>query len=547
MLFIFLSLTLIMPVLIGWGFIAENICRCKILPGISGKILSGITFLGILLTVIAFFLSISIYVEATVLCAGLFYFFKERSYITLFNFFKNSGIAFSVTVLTAIASASFYPFILDHFGYYIPTIKWLSEFGLIKGISNLDLTLGQMSVWHVFQTGFSHISDPYLRINALVAVTYLIYIFENRNWIHLTFFPVFFFFIQSPTPDLPAYVFSLIAVDEILRKKTMSSGLLAFSIFIFMIKPTMIWLPIFVFLNLVVKKEISTRITISGIFILALFIIKNIWTFGYPIFPLTFFDLHLSWKPNPEMMKLSSEYAGLKTYDAQYSSEQIQNFTTWESIRNWIFIPGIKSIFNIGLLVSLTVYGVFTFIKREKKHGILFSSLVLKSVLILSFSAQYRFFLEVFPVIFIAVFYHSNIKKFSVIIFSAGSLAALSFLINPQILRYCVPSFRLGNTMGEFERSQLYRPAAYFYNDYNYFKVGNLDVKVSKKYPFNYETPIPAISEGFMFDYQRFGIFPQWQNPDNIKSGIIWKKLGHHEKAELDNAIKVIKNNYQQP
>ncbi|WP_241773534.1 hypothetical protein [Chryseobacterium sp. Leaf394] len=547
MLLLILSLILLLPTLIGWGLIAEKSFRFNLTEGISGRILSGILFLSLILTVGAFFFGINIYVEAIILCIGLLYFFKEKFYQKLSTFFKNAGWAFYGSAIMCVACASFYPFILDHFGYYIPTIRWLSEFGLIKGISNLDLTLGQMSVWHIFQAGFSHISDPFLRINLLVTVTYLIYIFENKNWIHLAFFPVFLFFLQSPSPDLPAYIFSLIVVYEIFAKPKINSGFLAFSIFIFTIKPTMIWLPVFVILNLIVRKEMSLKILLSGAFIFSFFIIKNIWTFGYPFFPLTIFDLNFPWKPNHEMMRQSSEYAVLKTYDAQYSSEQIKNFSPKEKITNWLFISGIKSVFNVGLIISLILYGVFAFIEKEKKHFILLGSLLLKSALILSFSAQYRFFLEVFPVIFIACFYSVNIKRFALIIFSAGSLATLSFLTYPQILMYLIPSFRLGNTMAQFKISQLYKPAEYFHNEYDSFKVGNLNYHVSKKYPFNYETPVPAISEGFVFDYQRLRIFPQWKNPDNTRSGFIWKKLDQKEKTELDNAIKVIKNNYQQP
>ncbi|MCJ8498666.1 hypothetical protein MVI27_10375 [Chryseobacterium salipaludis] len=36
----------------------------------------------------------------------------------------------------------FLPFTMDHFGYHIPTIKWLSSAGLVRGLANLDMVLG---------------------------------------------------------------------------------------------------------------------------------------------------------------------------------------------------------------------------------------------------------------------------------------------------------------------------------------------------------------------------------------------------------------------
>ena len=70
-------------------------------------------------------------------------------------------------------------------------------------------------------------------------------------------------------------------------------------------------------------------------------------------------------------------------------------------------------------------------------------------------------------------------------------------------------------------------------------------MNVSKKYPFNFDTPLPAVSESFMFDYQRLGIFPQLKDSKNIKKGFIWKKLNKQEKTELNSAIKTIQNNYK--
>lgn len=545
MLLLLLSLPFLIPTLFGWGGLVEKLIGFKVCEGISSKIISGIFALSIFFFCISFFSALSIYLEIFVLALGLFFFTKEKIYTQFFDFIKNSGVFFALACFVCIFAASFYPFILDHFGYYVPTIHWISEFGLIKGISNLDLTVGQMSGWHILQAGFSHFSDSFLRLNLILLIAYLIYIFENKAWIHLLFFPVFLFFVQSPSPDLPAYIFSLIILNEILTKTDVKSGIFVFSIFAFTIKPTMIWLPLFVFLILILKKKLALKTLVFGTIIFTLFIVKNLWIFGYPIFPLTIFDLNLNWKPNPQMMKASSEYAVLKTYDAQYSLAQIKNFTFSQKISNWFFLPGIKSFFNIGLIISLIFYGIFAFIKKEKIHLILFFTLVLKSVLIISFSAQYRFFLEVFPVIIVAVFYSYNLKKISVILFSVGSFTALAFLINPNILKIIIPSFRLGNTMGKFEITQLYKPSEYHFKELDRFKIGNTEVNISKKYPFNFETSLPAISESFMFDYQRLGIFPQLEDSKNIRKGFIWKKLNAKEKAELNEAIKVIQNNYK--
>jgi len=38
-----------------------------------------------------------------------------------------------------------------------------------------------MSVWHIFQAGFSHLADPFLRSNSLLLLIYLIYCLEKKR------------------------------------------------------------------------------------------------------------------------------------------------------------------------------------------------------------------------------------------------------------------------------------------------------------------------------------------------------------------------------
>lgn len=99
--------------------------------------------------------------------------------------------------------------------------------------------------------------------------------------------------------------------------------------------------------------------------------------------------------------------------------------------------------------------------------------------------------------------------------------------------------------MKPFEKKQILSPSHYQYNQYNSYKVGGLKFNVSKKYPFNFDTPVPAISVNYIFDYQKKQIFPQPIDKNNLKKGFIWKKLNAEEKKELDKTIELIKKSYQ--
>ncbi|WP_257468992.1 LIC_10190 family membrane protein [Chryseobacterium sp. D764] len=519
----------------------ENISGV-LFQGISGKILSGILGISLIWTLISFFFPLNIYIETISILLGLFFFFRNRLYREFYQFSKKDFTLMSAATLIIILAGSYYPYILDHFGYYIPTLQWLTEYGLVKGISNVDLTLGQMSVWHIFQAGFSNFSDPFLRINAVLLIIYTLYIIERKNWIHLCFLPVLLLFTQSPSPDLPVIIFSLIILNELIAGNRNTTLLFAFSVFVFAIKPTMIWLPLLVFSSSVFIFKNNFRQLLLGILILLLFFIKNIWTYGFPVFPVAMGDLGVSWKPNPEVLKISSQFAIMKTYDMQYTYEEIQKFSTADHIKNWLSLEGIKSKINILFVLSLIIFSVFAWIKKKKLITLICISLLVKSILILAFSAQYRFFIDVFFVVFFVLFHEYFNQKKSIIVFSVLSLFFISMLSFPAFIQKYIPSFRVGSFMTGFKTEQLYKPSSYAYHQFNTFKIGNFKFNVSHNYPYSFDTPLPAVTPFYIFDDVKAGIFPQLSDKNNLKKGFIWKKMTPEEKKEAQKVINNIKN-----
>ncbi|WP_409015093.1 LIC_10190 family membrane protein [Chryseobacterium sp. SORGH_AS_1175] len=434
---------------------------------------------------------------------------------------------------------------LDHFGYYVPTIQWLQNYGLVKGISNLDLILGQMSVWHIFQAGFSGIADPFLRMNSVLLIIYALYSIEKKSWIQLCLIPFLLLFIQSPSPDLPVLVFSLIVLNEILNGNKNLAVLFGFSVWVFTIKPTMIWLPVLTFLYSVFILKASYRKLIFGIGIMVLFFVKNIWTFGYPVFPLAFADFGTAWKPDPEVLKLSSQYATQKTYDMQYSYRSIRQFSVTESISRWLFLKGIKSVIHILFVMTLILLIVYTAIRKKILITLICIAVIVKCILIILFSAQYRFFIDVFFVVFFILCRGYVSKKASVRICLLLSIGLLGCLTFPSALQSVVPSFRPGSFMGNFEKEQLYRPSVYHYNRFRSFKVGNLSFHVSEKYPFNFDTPLPAISESYIFEYARADVFPQLKDGKDIRKGFTHQKLTEEEQLQVKQVMHIIEKSYR--
>lgn len=326
MLYLILLIFLQIPILIGFGVFFQNAFG-EIWKGISAKVVSGIFLLAVFWQILAFFVPISLYIEIFCSVFGLFLFFYYKQYKSLFYFVRGDLISILSFVLLTVFFASFAPFVPDYFGYYVPTIKWISEYGLVKGIVNLDWMLGQMSVWHVFQAGFSHFLDPFLRINVVIAVMFFFYILEKKQWFYLLFYPIFYFFIQSPSPDLPTFIISLIILNEILLGNKKDALLLGLSALVFCIKPTMIWLPMFSFFYSFLIRKQNIRFSYLGVFIIFLYVIKNVWTTGFPFFPVEAFNLGFSWSPNHQMFVDSGRVAAEKSFDMLYSQEQINSLS----------------------------------------------------------------------------------------------------------------------------------------------------------------------------------------------------------------------------
>ena len=87
MIMILFSSIFIIPALMGWGKIMENIWGI-LFQGISGKILAGIMGISIIWTVISFFIPLNIKVEVPSILLGLFSFFINKLYQDFRQFSK---------------------------------------------------------------------------------------------------------------------------------------------------------------------------------------------------------------------------------------------------------------------------------------------------------------------------------------------------------------------------------------------------------------------------------------------------------------------------
>ena len=527
MLSIVIAIFLLLVINFGNGILIRNILRGDE-QGFVQISFFGIIGITLFETICAFFFPLNHLVESAIIGSGLSGFALFWITKKTFVFRIKLDFWFYFFLLTIIFTASFSPYLYDHFSYYLPTISYLKDIGFVKGISNLDLLLGQSSFWHIYQAGFSHFVDPFLKINTYLSVLFLIYIYEKKQYFLLIFLPIFLLFVQQPSPDLPILIITLIVINELINKRE-SPIILYLSLFAFCIKPIVFWLPLFVILTTIYQKKFNYKITIPIIIFTGLFAVKNLWLFGFPIFPVSIVDLNFPWKPSAEILNYSSQIGLMKSYDMKYSYQQILEFSFLDKIYHW-FTIGYKSFLNIGIIVSLIIIAIYTFKKNTKFYYLLLICLILKSIIILSFSAQYRFFIDVYAIAIFLIF--KNISEEKAIFTTAFLSVLISVLFTfPGFLH----QFNIGKRLSGFNWAQIYKPVENnLININSEYKIGNLNFYVPQN-PFE-KQHFPWINSYDLKLYDYYGIFPQ-QIGNEYKDGFYQRKLTPKEKIQLKKII----------
>ncbi len=138
---------------------------------------------------------------------------------------KRNSTTLFFTMVIAVAFISSGPsYFIDNESYYIQTISWLDQYGLVKGVSNVHLFLSQHSGFHILQSAlnFNYFYDRFNDLSGLYLLLGFAWSLKSdpadstllRNYRKL--YPVLFIlgilFASAPSPDLPVYVLSYIVV-----------------------------------------------------------------------------------------------------------------------------------------------------------------------------------------------------------------------------------------------------------------------------------------------------------------------------------------------
>jgi hypothetical protein len=447
MILILISWIILVFFFIPSGMFLKSILKIEN-PNFSIGIFLGIFAQCVVLSVLCFFIRIGIEVFLCNLTIIIFLLYWQRKSIkrnlneAKHNFdslHKISKILLFGILFFALQKCAQSPFLIDNESYYIQTIRWVNEYGFVKGLANLHIFLGQTSPLHILQAGFNFnfLTDRINDLNGFILIIgafFFITEFEKNytenkeiHWIGLilVFNVLFFQFIGEPSPDLSILVISQIIFyffleetqvkgnfhsDEIKKwdsdnlrlttafseeKKTNDNFKITALLFLLLvfIKITIAPLSILFFYWIIKEKKGTVFFISSGAIIGSILILKNCLITGYPFYPFDFFSISADWKIPKNLLQFISE----STKNAGYFENTfVKNPTFYEKISSWLHLGGINRIFNLGVL-ALFVLALFTKKNQtQKNYKVLYFILGFHFLLLLFTSPQFRFFLPEF-------------------------------------------------------------------------------------------------------------------------------------------------------
>ncbi|OIQ16630.1 MAG: hypothetical protein BM557_09980 [Flavobacterium sp. MedPE-SWcel] len=439
------------------------------------------------------------------------------------------------------------PFIIDNESYYIQTIKWVNEYGLVKGLANIHIYLAQVSPWHILQAGLnlSFLSTTFNDLNGFLFIICILYcLLEPRNneksnkttWFSLlpVVSIVFFLFLDAPSPDLPLLVITPLILYLYTREQTLERFKISLILFAFIafIKITILPVGILFLPALINRGKLLYFIKLLSVFA-TIWIVKNIIVSGYPLYPFTFITSGNDWVVPQAILDSINTISHKDVYGVDSSTSFIQKLISW------LQLDGIKGVFNKLIVFLFLIMLLFKKVRQNKKYLVIYSAFLIHFITLLFISPQYRFFLPeiMFFTLFIIseVVNYLNKETFNTTVILGGVL--LSFTLFVDFNFKPLTANKHHQSVSKLKASQLYQPEPITrYPEMKFIKkqVGKFEYYSPETNFFIFGTgngSLPCVNES-QLDYfkQKTGYIPQPRG-EFIEEGFISTKA-------LDNIIQ---------
>lgn len=387
------------------------------------------------------------------------------------NISSQSKFLLLIILISSCYKCSLKPFLIDNESYYIQTIKWINEYGFVKGLANLHVFLAQTSPFHVLQAGFnfSFLNDNFNDINGFVLVIASIffivkseeyYKMNNKfHWLNfvLIFNVLFFQFINQPSPDFVLIVLSQIIFYLFIEKNQYSDAkkvAIILFLFMFFVKITIVPIGLLIFIWVIKSKKQLILYFGSGFVIFLVLFFKNAIISGFPCYPFNFLSINVDWKLPQNIF----DFLSVTKNSGYFENKVILNPSFYQKILGWLQLSGMNRFFNLGMILLFGIALFFKKIRSDKNYLSLYIVLLIHFIILIFISPQFRFFLPEF--VFFTVLIISNIFNYLKFNFKIVQILLIIFITFSSIFIEFIDFKKLtSNTL---------------LHSHNYFQIKNL-------------------------------------------------------------------------
>ena len=436
---------------------------------------------------------------------------------------KPSFLILLASIVLAIYSSSSSK-INDDGLYYTQTIKWLREYGFVHGISNLHVSLGLSSAWHILQSLYVFSDSIYTNdLNGFVFLIYTVLFISRIVNKSCTLFSITQYvmvlllsvpFLSAPNPDFPVIVFTAIGLDLFMFKENFK-GIILIACFGITIKISAILLLclggycFFIERKKVLESPLFLLVILA---IFTLYISKNIFQTGFPFYPLKALSINqLDWKtPDPILDYFLN---GIKSwsYSDQYKPISVENEYHKNGINELILLlnrEGAKGLIN-KLIFFTALLALIVFVREGIRKRIT----VRESIIILCglfnfiiwflLAPQYRFILPVFvffsSLIVFYTFRRRIIKNYN---WNASFLlGAYSIMFFLTLIGINFSSGGPSKEIGQIDKlnlhSLIYPASQYYFDDVDSILLNNKFYYHPTKNRYCWNVKLPCMSAGY--------------------------------------------------
>ncbi|MGL2967190.1 LIC_10190 family membrane protein [Flavobacterium sp. XGLA_31] len=515
----------------------------------------------------AFFGPISLTFHIVLFLISVFFGYQNKTELKyLFQIALTEFHSFSKSIKWLFISSSFLilaqsatlPYIIDNETYYIQTIKWLNEYGFVKGLANLHLFFGQTSAWHIAQSvyNFSFLYDRFNDLNGFCLLLANFFAFRklqqfimHRNKTDLLFglFPltyVFLFqFVNAPSPDFPVYVLSFLIFSLFLEKnesnkREVFNKIVVLAVFASFIKITAVILLLFplsiFFSNYKTVNQRSVQIKLITTVTVLIAVIKNITLTGYPLFPLAFQPFpDLNYKIPTEIMDFFFSKSMMHSF--YLPNSRFENASFWDFIGLYFFNNGINSIIAITTVVFVILGPILIYKYRlPKTIWTIYAAFIILLGLLCCSSPQYRFYVY-FTLFFGLLLLALLLKKVRhIILLEILSIAVIGILLFLPVSfkALTVNPFLANNSVFHFKNILIPEPNTKYQLEFKGDSRGNMKFNTpvdSSLFWMNGNGKLPCVNSVQLIYFEtNFHLMPQ-QRSNNLADGFYSQKLTGHD------------------